>query len=673
MALDLETLKHELNLEQYKAVTTINGAILIIAGAGSGKTRVITFRIAHMLDSGIPQSQILALTFTNKAAKEMEDRVKDLTQRKLQNLTVSTFHAFGVRILRQDIDKLGYRENFSIYDETDRTSLIKECGRELNFSPDAMDIYKISQLFSNIKTGRKNWGTENDMYRQLYESYQEGLKLFNAVDFDDLIVLPIKLFREHPEVLQRYRDRYKYIMVDEFQDTSHQQYELMHLLADQNVAVVGDDDQSIYSWRGADYQNIINFEKDFPVTEIRLEQNYRSSNTILEAANGVISHNTNRKDKKLWSGNGAGKPIEIFMPENETAEADFIAEGILGIAMEEKRKYDDFGVLIRANTQSRYIEEAFLQNNIPYTMSGGTSFFERKEIKDVISYLRVIANHDDDINLLRIINVPRRGIGRAAIQVINDEAQNLESTLWTAMQSLIKAEASPASDTLKEDLETFVQIIENHRQKLLSGRGLAKKVRELLEEIDYKSYLVSENSKSEKAVRFKLKNIELLLEMMERWEIDPDNPNPSLFNYLNRITLMSRDNGDDESDKGKVNLMTIHASKGLEFPVVFIAGVEEGLIPHQRSVDENGGDVEEERRLFYVAITRARDKLLISSCMKRRKMQSIIECTPSRFLDEIPANLVEYHEPQQELTVEKTQDILSGMLKMFTAPPEENL
>ncbi|MEE1213321.1 MAG: 3'-5' exonuclease [Treponema sp.] len=673
MALDLETLKHELNPEQYKAVTTINGAILIIAGAGSGKTRVITFRIAHMLDSGIPQSQILALTFTNKAAKEMEDRVKDLTQRKLQNLTVSTFHAFGVRILRQDIDKLGYRENFSIYDETDRTSLIKECGRELNFSPDAMDIYKISQLFSNIKTGRKNWGTENDMYRQLYESYQEGLKLFNAVDFDDLIVLPIKLFREHPEVLQRYRDRYKYIMVDEFQDTSHQQYELMHLLADQNVAVVGDDDQSIYSWRGADYQNIINFEKDFPVTEIRLEQNYRSSNTILEAANGVISHNTNRKDKKLWSGNGAGKPIEIFMPENETAEADFIAEGILGIAMEEKRKYDDFGVLIRANTQSRYIEEAFLQNNIPYTMSGGTSFFERKEIKDVISYLRVIANHDDDINLLRIINVPRRGIGRAAIQVINDEAQNLESTLWTAMQSLIKAEASPASDTLKEDLETFVQIIENHRQKLLSGRGLAKKVRELLEEIDYKSYLVSENSKSEKAVRFKLKNIELLLEMMERWEIDPDNPNPSLFNYLNRITLMSRDNGDDESDKGKVNLMTIHASKGLEFPVVFIAGVEEGLIPHQRSVDENGGDVEEERRLFYVAITRARDKLLISSCMKRRKMQSIIECTPSRFLDEIPANLVEYHEPQQELTVEKTQDILSGMLKMFAAPPEENL
>lgn len=667
MALNLETLKNELNPEQYRAVTTVNGAILIIAGAGSGKTRVITFRIAHMLDMGIPQSQILALTFTNKAAKEMADRVKELTQRKLQNLTVSTFHAFGVKVLRADIDKLGYRENFSIYDETDRTALIKECGRELKFSPDALDIYKISQLFSNIKTGRKNWQTENDMYRQLYDCYQEGLKLYNAVDFDDLIVLPIKLFRENPDVLERYRERFKYIMVDEFQDTSHQQYELMHLLADENVAVVGDDDQSIYSWRGADYQNIINFEKDFKVTEIRLEQNYRSTGTILDAANGVISHNTNRKDKKLWSGKGEGKPIEIYMPENETEEANFIAESIQGIAIEEKKTYDDFGVLIRANTQSRYIEEAFLQANIPYTMSGGTSFFERKEIKDIISYLRVIANHDDDINLLRIINVPRRGIGRAAIQVINEEAEKLGSTLWTAIQSLVQAEDSAASENLKEDLQDFVNLIESNRQKLLSGRGLSKKVREMVEEINYKDYLITEYSKSEKAVRFKLKNIELLLEMMERWEIDPDNTNPSLFNYLNRITLMSRDNGDDENDKGKVNLMTIHASKGLEFPVVFIAGAEEGLIPHQRSVDENSGNVEEERRLFYVAITRAREKLIISSCQKRRKMQAIIECEPSRFLDEIPQNLVEYHEPQKEVPQEMAKDIFENMLKKFTA------
>ena len=429
-ALDLETLKKELNPEQYRAVTTIDGPILIIAGAGSGKTRVITYRIAHMLDIGIPQSQILALTFTNKAAREMEERIKDLTGKKLQNLTVSTFHAFGVKILRQEITNLGWRENFSIYDETDRNSLIKETGRELGFTSDALDVYKIGNLFSNIKTGRKNWECANDMYKELYENYQSGLKLYNAVDFDDLIVLPIKIFKEFPEVLEKYRSRYKYIMIDEFQDTSHQQYEFMHLLADKNVAVVGDDDQSIYSWRGADYQNIINFEKDFQgMKEIRLEQNYRSTETILAAANGVISHNTNRKDKKLWSGNNSGKPIEIFMPENETDEASFIAESIQGISMEEKLKYDQFGVLMRANTQSRAIEEAFLEANIPYTMSGGTSFFQRKEIKDIISYLRVIANHDDDVNLIRIINVPRRGIGRATLEMLNDYALMNHCTL----------------------------------------------------------------------------------------------------------------------------------------------------------------------------------------------------------------------------------------------------
>ena len=648
--IDLEQLRKDLNPEQFRAVTTIEGPILIIAGAGSGKTRVITFRIAHMLESGIPQSQILALTFTNKAAKEMETRIKDLTGKKLQNLTVSTFHAFGFRVLRQDIDKLGYRENFSIYDETDRTALIKECGRELKYSQDALDVYTIGNLFSNIKTGRKNWDSSNDMYRALYESYQEGLKLYNAVDFDDLIVLPIKLFKENPEVLARYKERYKYLMVDEFQDTSHQQYELMHLLAENNVAVVGDDDQSIYSWRGADYQNIVSFEHDFKnVQEIRLEQNYRSTETILEAANGVISHNTNRKDKKLWSGNGVGKPIEIFMPENETDEASFIAESILGIAMEEKLKYDDFGVLIRANTQSRFIEEAFLENNIPYTMSGGTSFFERKEIKDVISYLRVIANHDDDINLLRIINTPRRGIGRACIEIMNNAAELNGCTLWNAIKYLLESPESKASEIQKEDLQNFVNIIENHRTKLLSGRGLAGKVRQLIEDINYKDHLLLEYSKSEKAVRFKLKNIEFLLTSMEMWENDPDNSNPNLFNYLNRITLLSRDDMDDENDKGKVNLMTIHASKGLEFPVVFIAGVEEGLIPHARSVEENGGDVEEERRLFYVAITRAHHKLIMTSCLKRRHQMSVVECEPSRFLDEIPSNLVEYFKAQQGL------------------------
>ena len=666
-----EELKDKLNPEQYRAVTTLEGPILIIAGAGSGKTRVITYRIANMLEKGIPQSAILALTFTNKAAKEMEDRIKDLTNKKLKNLTVSTFHAFGVRILRQEIEALGFRPNFSIYDETDKKALIKETGVELKFSADALDLYKISVLFSDIKTGRKTWSGDNDMYRELYEGYQEGLKLYNAVDFDDLIVLPIKLFKEHPEILKNYRDRFKYIMVDEFQDTSHQQYEFMHLLAERNVAVVGDDDQSIYSWRGADYQNIVNFESDFPdVQEIRLEQNYRSTGTILAAANGVIKNNTNRKDKELWSGNGTGKPIEIYMPENEAAEAEFIAEGIQGICAEEKRNYADFGVLIRANTQTRAIEEAFLEANIPYTVSGGTSFFERKEIKDIISYLRIIANHDDDINLIRILNTPRRGIGRVAVESINTVAKNMECSLWDAIQAIIGAsdKECPVSDNVLESLKEFSEIIEKNKT-MLGGKGLSKKVRELVDEINYFDFLIAENPKSEKSARFKFMNIESLIKSLEQWENNPNYEDTSLFAYLNRITLLSRDDMDEEEDSGKVNLMTVHASKGLEFPVVFIAGAEEGLMPHAHAVEE-GGDaaVEEERRLFYVAVTRAQNRLLISACQHRRRMTSTVECEPSRFLDEIPRNLVEYHEPSKEVTEEVAHELLANMLKNMARP-----
>ena len=666
-----DELKDKLNPEQYRAVTTLEGPILIIAGAGSGKTRVITYRIANMLEKGISQSQILALTFTNKAAKEMEERIKSLTGKKLKNLTVSTFHAFGVKILRQDIEKLGFRENFSIYDETDRKSLIKETGAELKYTNSSLDLYSVGQLFSDIKTGRKNWSVENEMYKELYEAYQSGLKLYNSVDFDDLITLPIKLFRENPDVLEKYKERYKYIMVDEFQDTSHQQYELMKLLANKNVAIVGDDDQSIYSWRGADFKNIENFEKDFPdVQEIRLEQNYRSTGTILAAANGVIKNNTNRKDKELWSGNGTGKPIEIYMPENEAAEADFIAERILGICAEEKRKYDDFGVLMRANTQSRAIEEALLENNIPYTMSGGTSFFERKEIKDIISYLRLISNHDDDINLLRIINTPRRGIGRTTIQTISDVAKRMDYSLWDAMKGILECDEKecPVSEGTREDIGNFVNLIENYKS-MLSGKGLSKKVRTMVEDINYFDYLITDNPKSEKAARFKMMNIESLIKSMEQWENNPQYDDTSLYAYLNRITLLSRDLDDEDANKGKVNLMTVHASKGLEFPVVFIAGAEEGLMPHARAVEEGGDNaIEEERRLFYVAVTRAQQRLFISACKTRRKMNNSLECEPSRFLDEIPSHLVEYAEESKELNAQDAHELLQNMLKNFAKP-----
>lgn len=657
----------ELNPEQYNAVTAIDGPVLIIAGAGSGKTRVITYRMAHMLESGIPQSQILALTFTNKAAREMAARVKERTGKKLQMLTVSTFHAFGVRILREDIHRLGWRDNFSIYDDVDRNQLIKDAGRELGFTQDALDIYMIGNLFSNIKMGRWNWESANDQYRPLFEEYQQGLKLFNAVDFDDLILLPIKLFSEHPEVLEKYRDRYKYLMVDEFQDTSIQQYHFMRFLADRNICVVGDDDQSIYSWRGASFENIRMFEHDFPgLLEIKLEQNYRSTGTILAAANGVIANNTNRKVKALWSGNDSGKPVEICIPANETEEADFVADMIQSIRMKEKRKYDDFGVLIRTNSLSRAIEEAFLEQNIPYLMSGGTSFFQRKEIKDIISYLRVIANPDDDINLLRIINTPRRGIGKKTIEQISAIATARSCSIWTAMDQLLGENETDFKEKSKADLLEFTTFISEQRTVMLSGKDLSNKVKKLVDAIDYWSYLVQEYQKNEKAARYKFLNIDSLINSISTWEKDPDNFKNSLYDYLNRITLISRDDLEDDADKGKVNLMTIHAAKGLEFPVVFIVGAEEGIIPHARSVEEGDGNIEEERRLFYVAITRARDKLYISSCQHRRKMGGTVECTPSPFLQEIPPALVEYHEPSRPVETDEAIDILAKMKEKFS-------
>ncbi|AEF86777.1 helicase, UvrD/Rep family [Treponema primitia ZAS-2] len=675
--LDIEA---KLNKEQLRAVKTIDGPVLIIAGAGSGKTRVITYRIAHMLDQGIPQSAILALTFTNKAAREMEERVKELTGKKLQNLTVSTFHAFGVRILRDEIERLGYRKNFSIYDETDRTQAIKESLRECRISTEGTDLYAVGQLFSNIKTGRFKWGDAsggitgnlaNDAWEPVYKDYQHSLKVYNALDFDDLLALPIQLFEQFPEALEKYRSRYRYIMVDEFQDTSFIQYRIMHLLADRNVCVVGDDDQSIYSWRGASYENILTFEKDFPgVTEIKLEQNYRSTSTILEAANGVISNNTNRKEKQLWSGNKGGKPVELFYPQNESEEADFIATRIRDLMMRDRLKYDDFGVLLRTNSMTRSIEEAFLAENIPYRVSGGTSFFQRKEIKDVLSYLRVIANTNDDVNLLRIINTPRRGIGKTTITMLNDLARKNHSNIWDSMgrirytPDVLFQEAAKG----KVELDEFMQLIETYKEELLGKRGISQKVRALVDSIDYWSYLVTEYSKNEKVAKWKFLNIESLIQSMETWEKDPDNFDPSLYAYLNRVSLITRDDGDDEAGKGKVNLMTIHASKGLEFPVVFIAGAEDGIIPHERAMEDGEGNsefspLEEERRLFYVAITRARDKLFITSCLHRRRLQSSTDCVPSPFLAEIPPHLVEYHEPDKPVETPEEAESYFSLIK----------
>ena len=652
-------IENDLNAPQLKAVTLLQGPVCIIAGAGSGKTRVITYRIAQMLQKGIPQSNILALTFTNKAAREMENRVRSLTGRKLTALTMSTFHAFGVKILREEIEVLGYRKNFSIYDSTDKIDLIKECLREMRLYNEKVDLKKLEAFFSNIKIGQggqPGMDEPEQLMLPAYDEYQKSLKVYNAVDFDDLLVLPIKLFTEHPEILQKYREKYKYILVDEFQDTSLVQYKLLCLLAKSdegksNICVVGDDDQSIYSWRGANYDNLLHFERDFPGTvEIKLEENYRSTTTILEAANGLISHNINRKGKTLYSNMGEGKPIIVSYPDNENIEAENISLMIKKLRNTENRNYNDFGILVRTNNQFDVIEEALLASNIPYKVSGGTSFFERKEIRDILSYLRLIANHDDDVNLLRIINTPRRGIGKASIQGAAAEAKQNSSSLYRAFSRISRARnAGQGSLFLHESsgtgIDEFLELLHAGREAFFGPGVLSKKVSAFVDKIDYWSYLVSEYSKNEKIARWKLNNIKTLIKMiedLERVKAEDEGPeeNISLYNYLNRISLITRiDGDDDDGDGGKVSLMTIHACKGLEFPVVFIAGAEEGFIPHERSED-----VEEERRLFYVAITRAQDKLYISSCKRRinnrNRTSSDAERGPSPFLNEIPGHLI---------------------------------
>lgn len=656
----------ELNPEQYEAVTTTEGPVLIIAGAGSGKTRVITYRIAWLLDHGVPQSSILALTFTNKAAREMSQRVHELTGRPLRDLTVSTFHSFGVKILRKEIHRLGWRDNFTIYDETDRAQCIKECARELGFVMDGFDPWKVGQLFSAIACGMTGWSSDNDGFKALHADYRHSLTIFNAVDFDDLIALPIRILSADPEAASIWGSKYRYVMIDEFQDTSIQQYEFMRLVSGRNICAVGDDDQSIYSWRGADYGNILRFERDNPeLREIKLERNYRSTSTILSAANSIIANNTNRKGKNLWTPTGIqGSPIELVTPEDDREESDFICQSIRELHLKEKLGWEDFGVLIRTNALARQVEESLMASDIPYRITGGTSFYDRREIRDIISYLRVVANPDDDTNMLRIINTPRRGIGKATLERLVGIARAHSSSLRSAIEMLRQGALSELPSKSVAELVSFLERIESLREQLLGKKKIAKAVREMVDSIDYWSYLVEEYKHNDKAAVWKFRNIELLVQSIQRWEDDPDTLEPGLYEWLSRISLVTRDDSRDEG--GKVNLMTMHAAKGLEFEVVYIAGCEDGIVPHARSLDE-GGSLEEERRLFYVAVTRARQKLFISSCQTRRMRTQKIDCLPSPFLAEIPVELTTFTEPEKELTHEEGMARFQMMKAMFGA------
>jgi len=662
----MSRLTDSLNPQQLNAVKNIEGPLLILAGAGSGKTRVITHRIAYMLGQGIPQSAILAVTFTNKAAREMAGRVRELCAQRLQNLTVSTFHAFGVRVLREHGQRLEYRRNISIYDQADKQALIKEIARDqglLRRGDEGFDSYRVSALFSKLKSKSADWQEETDHLRPLFQEYQQRLKLFNAVDFDDLIRLPVRLLEGYAEVRSALQRRYRYFMVDEFQDTSKQQYRLISLLAGMsgNLCIVGDDDQSIYSWRGAHFENILEFEKDFPTyREIKLEQNYRSTRKILLAANRVILHNRNRKGKNLWSGLAEGDSVVLVTPENEQREGEFIAERIRSLALKQRVPLNQFGVLVRTNGQTRAIEEAFVRQNLLYQVSGGMSFFQRKEVKDILAYLKVFANPDDDMNLLRIINTPRRGIGKKTLEVVVAAARERSCSLYSALTAVQTAGADALPEKAPQLLGEFGELIETFRSRFFNKGQLASSLAALVEQLDYWSYLVQEHSRPEIA-RWKYGNVEGLMDSISSYEEDPDNLDPNLYEYLNRVTLVSRDNLEDVDGRERVNLMTIHAAKGLEFDTVFLAGLEKGLIPHARAVEEGLNNLEEERRLFYVAITRAKQRLFLSSCAGRRRRGRLVQAEPSPFLDELPAELIEHHLEDEQVSSEEATRLFAEM------------
>lgn len=640
----------ELDPEQYIAVTTIDGPVLIIAGAGSGKTRVITYRIAYLLSKGVPQEAILALTFTNKAASEMVQRVHLLTGLPLKSLMVSTFHSFGAWMLRKEASLLGYRSNFSIYDEDDRIRAIRESARELGMPSEQLDAARLSQLFSARRAGYGKQGELSTRELELYEFYRKTVKVYNAMDFDDLIALPLELLENYDEVRARYRSRFRYIMIDEFQDTSLQQYAFIRQIESGNICVVGDDDQSIYSWRGADFRNIERFELDHPgLVEIKLERNYRSTGSILTAANTVIAHNTRRKKKQLWSPQGVhGTPITLVEAEDEEDEADKIIAKIRELRFREHAGWDDFGILVRTNSLTEGIEEKLVEHNVPYKVAGGPSFYQRREVKDIVAYLRAAINPDDDVSVLRVINVPRRGIGPATIEFLSNIARTHSVSLHRAVELTRQSGTAQPKDghihkALDEVYAFFDYLAQIRIAFLEQKRPVSIAIRNIVEDVGYWQYLLEEYKKSDKVAVWKYRNIELLAASAERWEKDPDTFEKDIFAYLARISLTVRDDAGEE--ERRLSLLTIHAAKGLEFDYVFIPGCENGILPHARSIEESG-DIEEERRLFYVAVTRAKKQLFISRAMQRKKNGALQETAPSPFLGELPQDLIVMIEEQ---------------------------
>ncbi|MCR4604374.1 MAG: DNA helicase PcrA [Eubacterium sp.] len=643
----MDELLNGLNPEQKKAVLHQDGPLLILAGAGSGKTRVLTHRIAYLIDEHhVSPYQILALTFTNKAAGEMRERVDNLVEIGADNIWVSTFHSTCVRILRRYADRLGYERDFSIYDADDQKALMKDILRTRNLDPkkykERTFINEISRAKDELKTPEEfavevNKEFNKRLYGEIYIEYQKRLKTNNAFDFDDLIFKTVELFKNVPDVLEYYQERFRYILVDEYQDTNTAQFTLLSLLASKyrNLCVVGDDDQSIYKFRGANIYNILNFEKVFPDTEtIRLEQNYRSTKNILEAASEVIKNNHERKIKTLWAESEQGAPIRYAKFESDYDEASGVAGDISKSIRDNGYTYSDFAILYRTNAQSRIFEEKLVYEGIPYRIVGAINFYARKEIKDLLCYLKTISNGADDIAVKRIINVPKRGIGDTSIGRISTYALDNDISFYEA---LTKADYIPGIGRSASGVSSFVGLIENYKQKLRSesGYNLEKLIRDIIDDTGYVSDLENENSPEADA---RIENIESLISKIVQYEAE--NEEPTLGGLLEDIALVA-DIDTVDNDADQVLLMTLHSAKGLEFENVYIVGMEEGIFPGGSAIfGGNDSELEEERRLCYVGITRAKKHLTLTGADRRMRNGNTEFNRPSRFIHEIPRHLL---------------------------------
>ena len=651
-----------LNPAQREAVEKTEGPVLILAGAGSGKTRVLTTRIGHLIeDKGVQPANILAITFTNKAANEMRERVEETLESDASDMWISTFHSCCVRILRKDINRIGYNRSFVIYDSADQVTLVKDCLKELNLNDKVFEPKMIISTISGAKDKlydpkqfKAMHMNDNRMSKiaDVYALYQDRLKRNSALDFDDLIFKTVELLKSDKEVLDYYRNRFKYIMVDEYQDTSKAQYELIKILAKehQNICVVGDDDQSIYGWRGADIRNILEFEKDYDdVHVVKLEQNYRSTQIILDAANTVISNNIERKRKRLWSEKKDGELIKIQVAQDEIEESDFVADMIAKISREQNRSYKDFAVLYRANAQSRSVEDALNRSQIPYNIYGGTKFYERKEIKDLIAYLRVIQNPQDDISIKRIINVPRRGIGLRTIEKIEDRASLKQESIYSV---LIDIETnSEISTKARNSISEFVDNVIGTLRTMREVYPVSKLIEKVIESIDYYGYIDELYKGDKEEAEERKDNVKEFISVA--MEFEQNSEEKDLETFLTGVALTSESSEEEEIDK--VSLMTIHTSKGLEFPVVFIVCMEDGLFPIARAVRSmSDSEIEEERRLCYVGITRAKEILYLTLTQKRTLYGKTNPSIASRFMEELPKECIErLNSAEKELSYSK--------------------